>query len=327
MKGRRTQINVSLNGQNISSDLDGDTLSLTFNDSAEERSDNLDFEIQNRDRKWLNGWFPNKMDTVTASINTENGSLDCGIFLVDEVTMSGRPLTVSIKGIAMPSDQDFSEVEHNKTWEKATLQEIASEIAGKAGIALEYKASYNPTIKFQTQEAETDKSFLQKLAAKHGISIKPYNRKLVLYEMDKLEAGGSIKTLNESDLLSWSGKTTITDTSYSGVSVQYINKNNEVMTYIHNGGGNKAPKIFKLKDQMDDIGMAQKVTQAKYKELNRGETTFSCDLPGDPSLVSGCCVSLSGDFGKFAGKYLIDSSSHAVSGGYVTSLELHKVEG
>ena len=130
-------------------------------------------------KKWLKGWFPNKMDTFSAQIIAEKGTLNCGTFLLDDVGMSGRPLTVSIKGVAKPSDQDFSEVEHNQTWEQATLQDIASTIAGRAGVALEYDAKENPTIQFQTQEGKTDQDFLQELAAKHGITMKLYNKKLV----------------------------------------------------------------------------------------------------------------------------------------------------
>ena len=150
---------------------------------------------------------------------------------------------------------------------------------------------------------------------------------MVLYEMEELEKAGPVKTLRESDLLSWEAKTTLLDTSYSGVSVQYINTDGETMTYTHNGGGNKAPKIYKLDDQLDSLGMAQKVAAAKYRELNRGETTFSCSLPGNPALVSGVCVEVDAeDFGKFGGKYLIDSSTHTVSGGYTTDLTMHRVE-
>ena len=242
--------------------------------------------------------------------------------------MSGRPLTVSIKGVAKPSDQDFSEVKHNQTWEQATLQDIAATIAGRAGVALEYDAGINPTIQFQTQEDKTDQEFLQELASKHGITMKLYNQKLVLYEMEKLEQAGAVCKLKESDMLSWDGKTTLLDTSYSGVSAQYINTDGETMTYTYTGDGDKAPKIFKISNQMDNLSMAQKVAEAKYKELNRGETTFSCSLSGNPALVSGICVELDAeDFGKFGGKYLIDGSTHTVSSGYTTDLEMHRVEG
>ena len=192
MQGRRTRVQVSLNRVDITSDLTGDTLSLTYTDSAEENADNVDFQIQNRDKKWLKGWFPSKMDTFSAQIIADGGTLDCGVFLLDDVGMSGRPLTVSIKGVAKPSDQDFSEVEHNQTWEQATLKDIASTIAGRAGIALEYDAQSNPTIQFQTQEGQTDQDFLQQLAEKHGITMKLYNQKLVLYEMKTLEQAGKI---------------------------------------------------------------------------------------------------------------------------------------
>ena len=65
MRGRRTKVKVSLNGVDISSDVSGDTLSLTFTDSAEEHADNVDFQIQNREKKWLKGWFPEKRDTLS----------------------------------------------------------------------------------------------------------------------------------------------------------------------------------------------------------------------------------------------------------------------
>lgn len=327
MQGRQTKVKVLLNGVDITSDLSRDTLSLTFNDSAEENVDNIDFQIQNREKKWLKGWFPEERDTFSAQIIAEDGTIDCGTFLLDDVGMSGRPLTVSIKGVAKPSDQDFSETKHNQTWEQATLQDIAATIADRAGIALEYDAKENPTIQFQTQEGKTDQDFLQELAAKHGITMKLYNKKLVLYEMEELEKAGPVKTLRESDLISWDAKSTLLDTSYSGVSAQYINTNGETMTYTYNGGGNKAPKIYNLEEQMDSLAMAQKMAAAKYRELNRGETTFSCSLTGDVSLVSGVCVEVDAeDFGKFGGKYFIDGSTHTVGDGYTTDLTMHRIE-
>ena len=327
MKARRTQVKIQLNGQDITGSLEKDTLTLTFQDSTEETADNLDIQIQNRDKRWLKSWFPAKKDLLSAEIVSEGGTLSCGTFLLDDVGMSGRPLTVSMKGVAKPSDQDFSEVEHNQTWEQATLQDIAATIAGRAGIALEYIASENPTIRFQTQEGKTDMAFLQELASKHGVTMKLYNQKLVLYDMQQLEQGGALRTIREQEMTSWDAKDTLQDTAYAGASVQYINTDGEVMTYTHQGGGEDATsKVFRLDDQVDSLAMAQKVTAAKYRELSRGETTFSCSIPGDPALVAGVCVELlEEDFGKFAGRYLIDSTTHTVGSGYATDLEMHRV--
>ena len=240
MKARRTQVKIQLNGQDITGSLEKDTLTLTFQDSTEETADNLDIQIQNRDKRWLKSWFPAKKDLLSAEIISEGGTLSCGTFLLDDVGMSGRPLTVSMKGVAKPSDQDFSEVEHNQTWEQATLQDIAATIAGRAGIALEYIASENPTIRFQTQEGKTDMAFLQELASKHGVTMKLYNQKLVLYDMQQLEQGGALRTIREQEMTSWDAKDTLQDTAYAGASVQYINTDGEVMTYTHQGGGEDA---------------------------------------------------------------------------------------
>lgn len=325
---RKTTIQVTLSGQDITSDLTGDVLSLTYTDNAKDNSDSIDFTIQNRDKKWLKSWFPNKKDTLHAIIRNWNGVLNCGDFLVDDVEMSGGPLTVSIKGVAMPTEQDFSEVKHNKTWEQATLKDIASTIAGKAGVALEYLSDNNPTIDFQTQNDECDMSFLASLAEKYGVTMKVYSKKIILYDLEKLEAQGSIKTIREGDILSgWRGKTTLLDTAYSGVQVSYTNPDGELLTYTETAGEDKAPKLYKHDVQVSSVGEAEKIAKAKLKALNIGETTFSCSLPGDPALVSGVNVELSAeDFGKFGGKYFIDSSTHTVGGGYVTSLEMHRVD-
>ena len=80
--------------------------------------------------------------------------------------------------------------------------------------------------------------------------MKLYNQKLVLYEMQTLEQAGAVRTLRESDLLSWEAKTTLLDTSYSGVSVQYINTDGETMTYTYTGlppaGTRRWPKSSSL---------------------------------------------------------------------------------
>lgn len=324
---RKTTINVNLNGKNISKDLSGDILSLTYSDNARESSDSVELTIQNRSRKWLKDWFPEKTDTLTASLSSWGGRLDCGQFLVDSVELSGGPLTVIISGVAMPSDQDFAEVNHDKTWEKAKLQDIATTIAGNSGVALEYLSEENPTIDFQTQTGESDMSFLQSLSEKHGLTMKVYSKKIILYSLEKLEQGGAVKSLRETDLApGWKGKTTILDTSYSGCQVSYTDPNGKVLTCTETATGKKSAKLYKHDKQVGSMAEAQKIAKAKLKELNRGETTFSCTVAGDPGLVSGVCLELTGEeFGKFAGKYFIDSSNHVVSGGYTTSLELHKI--
>lgn len=325
---RRTKIQVTLNGQDITSDLTGDVLALTYQDNAKDDSDSISFTIQNRDKKWLKAWFPSKMDTLTAKIENWNGTLNCGEFLVDSVDMSGGPLTVDIKGVAMPSDQDFSEVKHNKTWEQAALQDIASTVAGNAGVELEFLSDKNPTIAFQTQNDECDMSFLTGLCEKYGLTLKTYSKKIIVYDISELETEPMLAVLRESGMKpGWKAKSTITDTAFSGCQVSYTNPDGELLTYTEQAEGDKAPKLYKHDVQVSSVGEAQQMAQAKLKALNMGETTFSCTVAGDPSLVSGVCVELlEEDFGKFSGKYFIDSSNHTVSGGYSTSLTMHRVE-
>jgi nucleoid DNA-binding protein len=83
-------------------------------------------------------------------------------------------------------------------------------------------------------------------------------------------------------------------------------------------------KCYTFTAQVDNLAEAQRVAKAKFREINKEETTFSCEIPGNTRFVSGANISLSG-LGVFDGKYYIDKATHSVGSGYTTSIEAHKI--
>jgi phage protein D len=61
---------------------------------------------------------------------------------------------------------------------------------------------------------------------------------------------------------------------------------------------------------------------------NKYEYTVSLTFPGDPALITGRTVLLTG-WGAFDGKYIIKQAKHSVTGsGYTTQISLrHVLEG
>lgn len=318
---------IRLNGGEISGEYGGDGLSLTYTDNASDEIDDISITLQNRTGKWLRAWLPPEGATLDAQIVTKEwtGTLDCGSFTVDDIKLGGWPLTAQINALAAPMDEEFSGIQRTRSWEKATLQEIASTIAGGSGLALEYTASYNPVLDFVSQTDQTNKEFLFDLFQKYGLTLKLYSTKMIIYDMADMEKQSSIRTLRPRDIISFSAHSTIMDTGYGACSVKYTAKDGETLEYTHSAEG-KTGKTYECTMKVDNLAEAQRVAEAQLHEQNKNQVTFSCSLPGDTRLVSAVCVNIEG-FGRFDGKYFIDKAVHSLGGGYTVNLDTHRIGG
>ena len=84
-------------------------------------------------------------------------------------------------------------------------------------------------------------------------------------------------------------------------------------------------QVFVLKKRCTSLAEAQRLAQAKLRELNQRQTTGSLTLVGNPLLYAGAVVALSG-FGSFDGNFIIEKATHSVSNsGYVTDIEIRRV--
>jgi phage protein D len=325
MQTRRALAEIYLNGTNIYEDLSGDLLDVTYTDNAAEEADNIDVTIQNRAKKWLYNWFPQTSDALRAVIKAPNwsGALDCGEFVVDDVSAAGWPLTVSIRGVALPADKEFAEVPRSQTWENATLQEIFSDKCGAADITLEYEAEYNPIIPFISQTETTDQGFMHDLAGKYGLTLKMYSAKAVIYDREEYKNNAAAVSFTQENMLSFSARATITDAGYTGCTVKYTEKDGSLTEYTYSVEG-QTPKIYAMAEHVDSPAEAERVAKSRLLELNMGETFFDCAVPGGTFLVSGINIDISG-FGNFDGKYMVDKAIHKLGGGYTTSLSMTRI--
>lgn len=331
MLTRRASIDIKYKGINISSDIAKDLISFSYEDAASGESDNIDITLKDELKKWLGPWAPLEGDTITASIRTINWRhdgdsqiLNCGSFLVDEVSHAGRPITVNIGAIAIPVSTDFREKEKSITWNKATISKIAGTIAKNAGLSLTFDAS-DFIIQFVEQSETEDISFLHNLCIKNGLAMKVYNNKLVIFSEAKYEAKPAISTLNESDLLpGWNGKTSLTNAGYGACLLEYtLPKNNKTYKYTFKAPKARSAKVLKINESVSSVAEAERLTKSKLREENKKGTILNISLPLRLDLIASCNVNIE-DLGRFDGKYYIDKAKHTV-GGSTTSLELHRV--
>lgn len=337
MQARRANITINYMGVDITKDIQPDLLSFKYTDNASSTADDIDIELKDEKAKWLNGWFPQKGDRIKATINTLNwhkdgdvGSLYCGDFIVDEPEYSGRPRKMTLKGISIPSNTNFTTTKKSRAWENIKLSAIAQNIADSAGLDLFFDAPSDPLYDRKDQSETPNMSFLSDLCKKEGFGFKVTDSKIVIYDEVKYEQQASIITLSENGGLvnSYSFKTTLTNSSYVGCRVKYRNaKKGTIIDYLYTIKDDieDTDKIYELNQIVTSLDEAIRLAQKTLRAMNKKETTANLNVVGDLIYIGAVCVELAG-FGAFNGKYFVDKASHSIPN-YNIDLEMHRVLG
>lgn len=328
MKPRMAIPTVIYNSVDMKEILNSKLESFSYVDEASGSSDTISIALENADKKWLNEWFPEKGDKIMAYINklnwekeNENQGFYCGAFMVDDFDFSGRPLTVSIKGISSPRSEGFASTKRSKVWEKTNLKSIASEVAGRSGIALTYDAD-DIAIKVIEQNEQVDSEFLKNLCDKYGLAMKTYANKIVIYDIAKYDNKKEVLTIDESEMIEWSFKSTLTGT-YTGGKMQYTDAktNKEYIVVVGN-----SKRLLEVNEKADSLEDARKQIVSKVNTANREEKTMSITIMAKDGVVATSNVMITG-LGKANGKYSIDKVTHELGSNYTMKLELKGIGG
>ena len=252
--------------------------------------------------------------------------------MLDDLSFSSTPDTLTMGGVAKPNDTSFSERNRTFTWKKTSVKKIAEEIAGRYGLELKFDGD-DHDIDAKEQDA-TDSAFLQDLCDTYALVIKVYTEKLWVYDREKYKAKDAVWTVYEvapiadptalcveEGSFKWSTKLTGT---YTGGVYTYTNKKKKININVKVG---TEERQLKLSGKVSSEADAKARLIAKLKNANHGATTISFTIPGYPVGASAQCINVVG-FGKMAGKYFIDEMEHSYSpsGGYKTQIKASKVE-
>lgn len=324
MRGRQATIALTYNNTNITADVAEDVESFTYTEKATEAADLFDATLMCVDSKWLNNWRPQKGARVQGTIYVydwiaegDDRHLSCGDFLLDDLSYSGEPRTMSIGGVSSPLDESFSATKRTQTWENVTLEQIARNIAARSALSLQY---YGDRITVAVEEQDdTDSSFITKLAKKYGLSVKVYSSSLVVFDREVRKRGAAVRTIQKTEVSSWSWNTTMEGT-YTGGQLDYTDSNRDVDLHVQIGSGRRWLKLNQPTSSVPD-GALQ--LAAALNDANHSITGASVTMMGDPGLVAGQVVALAGFGSAVDGRYYVDEATHEVSnGGYKTSLKM-----
>lgn len=198
---RRARVQISYNGKDITKDLAPYLKQFEYSDSSEDKSDDLQITLEDRDMLWCGDWYPEKGATIEATIIvTDDGketSLPCGSFEIDEVESTGPPNEVKIKAVSVPLSSGIRHEAHSKPWENASLASIAGDIAKNAGLELFFDSKDDSKFDRVDQVRQGDLAFLQELCQRTGHSLKVTDKKLVVFDAAEYEKTASVLTLKK----------------------------------------------------------------------------------------------------------------------------------
>ena len=223
-------------------------------------------------------------------------------------------------------NRDFKETERTQTWEKVTIRQIASEIAGRYGLALVYDTDQDITLEREEQNEKTDSVYLKGLRNQYGLGIKVYASQLIIWSYEEYEARAPAAAIWPKMTRKWSYKGSIQGT-YTGAKVSYSDpqKNETLEAFVGAEG-----RVLNVNQKAESIADAERIGRNAMRNANRKEITAELSLWPDISLTLAASqtVQLTG-FGKIDGIYFVSKVLHRISSGgeYEQGLSLYRIKG
>lgn len=335
MFASRSQLILTYNGKDISQDISESLISATWNDKSSKEADEISVELEDTRKRWSHAWFPSKGATITAAIRFINwddsgqiARMPWGIFQIDEISLT-HPYKVTIRGVSTPVSSKIRGQAKTKAWENIRFSKIASDIASSAGLAVMLDIPDDPLFKREDQSQESDLAFLQGLCTEQGYSLKVSGGKLVIFDQDTYEAKSAVLTIRPEDLTGFTLKTKSAGIHSSATVSYHDPETDEDFEYTANwdmenlGGYDINDRELRINQKVKSQAEAETLARKSLKDTNKYEVSGSLSSH-DFRLVSGINIQLSG-FGKFDGKYFVDSSSHnKTSSTFSVSAEIRK---
>ena len=318
------QYDLSFSGSPFNPLLRQFLMSITVKDEIGLKSDTCDVVFSYDPR------FPNFRlgMLMTVKLGHANKLWDTGKYYISEINHQGPPHELVVRGLSSPLIISKAlQNSHRRNWQRgeARLSEIMRHVASDAALLLKYSAAEDPLMPYTAQCGETDSEFLMRLARLRDLNFKVDGNNLIVYEIgaSKNLGGTSLRTV---------------EIDYTGEDIQYSFLHEELDAYaeavawvqsipqserLQVRAGSGSPK-FEFKEMFPTIEEAKQACQAKLQESNRITYRASVTLPGQPNIIAGGKMKLSG-FPKIVNRtYLIDSVIHnfSASSGYTLSASL-----
>ena len=360
--GRRASVRVCIGGADVTERLLRHLISMKCTDNDEDEADDLELVLQDRGGLWSEEWLTDAVDAaagvsdsggetgleISAAILVHNWrndgkteELDCGSYTLDSVEYTGPPAVLTMRATSLTFASQIRQTRKSKAWESYYLSGIAGEMAESVGMSVQFLAERDPYYEREEQYKESDIAFLKRLCHNAGLSLKSYDKTLVLFDQRAYEAREPAVTIRkrteahsadpERDYLSWNFQIGTADTQYTSCRVSYYDPETgatiEGIAWAedYDAEKDKNDQRLEITAKVSTEGEALALAGKLLRLHNKLCRTVEFVLPGNPALAAGMTIRLAG-WGGWDGKYIITQAAHTVDGeGFVTQITARRV--
>lgn len=295
-------------------------LSITVTDDAGEKSDAVEIMLDDRDCAVE---LPRPgAPLIVAMGYKESFLMPMGIYTSDEITLTGWPRTITLRGKAANLGGTIKE-QKSRSWDKKTLKEIVTQIASEHDLQPKVAPPLQ-AIKYEhlDQTDESDIHFLNRLARDHDAMATVKGSTLIMMARGKgLTVSGLAmipRPLTRATILTYNATLANRD-NWGKVEAHWHNHKTGKREVVEAGSGSP---IKKLRHNYADKTEAENAAKAALEEAQRGNTTLSLTLIGDATVAAEGRILVTGIRTGIDGLWSVKSVRHTLTGsGFTTSVE------
>lgn len=314
---------VLADGINITPQIADRLIGLTVIDEAGVKADAVEITLDDRDGL-IELPAPGAVLRVMLGYK-ETGLVPMGEYTADEVTVSSPPATMVIRATSAALGGSVKG-QKTRSWDKVTIGQIVSTIAGEHGLIGKTAAKYaNVRIDHIDQTDESDLNLLDRIGRDRDALVSVKGGTLLFMGRGEGQTVGGVpippRPLLEGDTTSWS-LTLTTRENYRSVIAVWQDRSAAKKIEVKAGDGD--PQL-KLRHIHASEAEAQDAARAKLDEIMRGNDSFEATLIGDPLIAAEGRVVAAGFRAGVNGIWSITSATHELgSGGYSTTIRAER---
>lgn len=331
-------------GSDLTGGLGDRLLSVECFDEAEDKSDRVSIEIDDRAGLADGGIidFPVIGLTVEIIMGYRDGrAASRGTYLIDDLTVSSPPRQLTVTGRSAAMAKSYR-TPRTQSYHQKTLGDVMKEVAGRNG----YEAVVDPelegiVIRHADQHNESDMAFATRLAGMHDAVARPVAGKLAVAKRGtgKSVTGKELPviTLRETDCESWDFKYSARDEAGEAGGIEGAKSGSS-------GGGVRAKwtdirtgetkvvttgeePFHDLRFTYHNEAEAVAAVSEKKNSAARGKASFSCTIGGRADVQAEAKLILASFRPYIPLEWRIKSCSHKFDGsGYVTTIDAELFE-
>lgn len=316
---------LTYNGVPLWDAISSQVLDLTFTDNIEGEADEIALKVHNASGKWFSEWRPEHGDEIEGEYGYVGSIMvPIGTFFVDKPSAAGGRGgdTFSTSGQSAPVTKALR-TKKTKAFENQKLGDIAKKVASEHGMEI---VGTPPDISFEriSQRRETDLAFLKRLAEDYGAFFKVAGKKIVFMPRKDVWDREAIRTLTKGsrEINTYSLNYEAAKTASKAKASYYDGNQKKKIEVEVEDKEVKTGDTLRIDDRVENEGQANALAKSKLQKANLKQWTGSFNVVGDPLLLAGQNVMLSG-YGRWDRKYSISKARHQLTrSGITTAMDI-----